>query len=64
MNFVQDIAFSPDKHFVVYSGWSSMVHLITIDGGHRENIELGREHERLCPFSVSFSKDSRELIAG
>eukprot|EP00045_Choanoeca_perplexa_P010361 m.104511 g.104511 ORF g.104511 m.104511 type:complete len:501 (-) comp15250_c0_seq1:2836-4338(-) len=61
---VVDTSYSPDEHFVIYSSWSNYIHLITVDGDRHEALLLEEAGGRLCPFSIRFSSDSREVICG
>lgn len=69
---ITDTSLSPDQHFLVYSSMSPIVHIVNT-GYAANNTEL---HERLQfwvldgvdddfgIFSVKFSRDSKEIIAG
>eukprot|EP00730_Choanoeca_flexa_P005688 TRINITY_DN12002_c0_g2_i5.p1 TRINITY_DN12002_c0_g2~~TRINITY_DN12002_c0_g2_i5.p1 ORF type:complete len:542 (+),score=98.43 TRINITY_DN12002_c0_g2_i5:90-1715(+) len=61
---VVDTSYSPDEHFLIYSSWSNYIHLITLDGDRHEALLLEEAGGRLCPFSIRFSSDSREVICG
>ncbi|KJE95810.1 LEC14B protein [Capsaspora owczarzaki ATCC 30864] len=62
-----DVAFSPDQKFVIYSTWSSSINLVNVTGHSllHQSLDLqpsGSSH--FCPFSISFSRDCREILAG
>ena len=59
--------FSPNAQWVAYSGWDTNVHLVNTSGDHEIHEALGVADDRgghLALFSVKFSSDSRELLAG
>ena len=59
--------FSPNAQWVAYSGWDTNVHLVNTGGDHEIHEALAVADERgghLALFSVKFSSDSREILAG
>lgn len=59
--------FSPNAQWVAYCGWDDNVHLVNTGGDHEvhEALEfIDSLHGRMALFSVKFSSDSRELLAG
>lgn len=59
--------FSPNAQWVAYSGWDTNVHLVNTGGDHEIHEALAVADDRgghLALFSVKFSADSRELLAG
>jgi len=63
---IVDTAYSPDQHYIIYSSWSEYVHLCNVYGDHDTHLalDLRPRESRFCAFSVSFSQDSKEIIAG
>ncbi|EDQ90658.1 uncharacterized protein MONBRDRAFT_1381, partial [Monosiga brevicollis MX1] len=64
---IVDTCYSPDQHFLIYSSWSHFVHLITLDGSRHEALDVAGDLAQagsVCPFSIRFSNDSREIIGG
>jgi len=69
-----DCKLSPDSRFIAYSSWSGNVHLLPFQSNpnsSKKNTEMYlslSDHQSyysaFCAFGVSFSADSRELIAG
>ncbi len=61
-----DVDYSPDSKFIIYSSWSPYVHLAAVDSmsDYHEGLFLDPEARRFCAFSVKFSPDSREILAG
>lgn len=61
--------FSPNTQWVAYSGWHNEVSLVNTSGDHEvhEGLEFSSVRGgrgRIAFFSVKFSADSRELLAG
>jgi WD repeat-containing protein 23 len=61
--------FSPNTQWVAYSGWDTHVHLVNTSGDHEVHEALDvvsntRGRSRVALFSVKFSADSREILAG
>ena len=63
---VLDVDYSPDSKFIIYSSWSQFVHLAAVDtvSDYHEGLDLDPPEGRFCAFSVKFSPDSREIVAG
>lgn len=63
---IVDTAYSPDQHYIIYSSWSDFIHQCNVYGDHNTHLalDLRPEESRFCAFSVSFSEDSKEIIAG
>lgn len=61
-----DTAFSPDQHYIIYSSWSEFIHLCNVYGDHEIHLalDLRPSESSFCALSVSFSQDSKEIIAG
>nr|XP_006811903.1 PREDICTED: DDB1- and CUL4-associated factor 11-like [Saccoglossus kowalevskii] len=63
---ILDTAFSPDGHYIIYSSWSDCIHICNVHGEHNvhDALNLEPEGDRFCAFSVQFSSDSKEIVAG
>ena len=67
---ITDMKLSPDSKFIAYSSWSGNVHLIPFQDGCGTELTLPLSdamssfYYALCAFSLSFSADGKELIAG
>jgi len=64
---VLDTAFSPDENYLIYSSWSSSIHLCNIHGDYETHHALPICPEgtgSFCIFSLTFSKDNREILGG
>ncbi|KAI5654064.1 hypothetical protein M9H77_31251 [Catharanthus roseus] len=76
---ITDTSLSPDRHFLVYSSISPVVHIVDVGSAETESVaNITEIHEGLQfsseasdyddysfgIFSVKFSKDGRELVAG
>ena len=68
---ITDMKLSPDSRHIAYSSWSGNVHLIPFQdtsGGTELCLPLSDAmssfYYALCAFSLSFSADGKELIAG
>eukprot|EP00993_Chasmostoma_nieuportense_P006937 NODE_760_length_1890_cov_25.587067_g707_i0.p1 GENE.NODE_760_length_1890_cov_25.587067_g707_i0~~NODE_760_length_1890_cov_25.587067_g707_i0.p1 ORF type:complete len:580 (-),score=147.56 NODE_760_length_1890_cov_25.587067_g707_i0:116-1855(-) len=64
---VLDVDFSRDQHFVVYSSWSNYLHLCNVHGPYDVHQALDMQPaipRHFCAFSIRFSPDSREVLAG
>ncbi|XP_031559643.1 DDB1- and CUL4-associated factor 11-like isoform X2 [Actinia tenebrosa] len=61
-----DTAFSPDQHFLIYSSWSDYIHLCNIYGDCSTHVALDLKPRlrRFCAFSIAFSEDNAEILAG
>merc|ERR1719204_2001611 len=64
-----DCKLSPNKKFIAYSSFSGNVHLLPFQNSKSSEIYLSlSDHQSYysssCAFGISFSADSRELIAG
>lgn len=58
--------YSPDQQWLIYSSWSSFVHLANTKGEHQvhEALDFCPIAAKFCLFSVQFSPDSREILGG
>jgi DDB1- and CUL4-associated factor 11 len=63
---VIDVDFSQDSRFVIYSSWSENIHLAgTSDFGIHFPLRLSNDAwNRVCFFSIRFSEDDTEILAG
>lgn len=63
---IVDCHYSHDNRFAIYSTWSSFVYLFSIesDTTRTEAMDLEPRSRQMCPFSVRFSADSKEILAG
>ncbi|XP_041455361.1 DDB1- and CUL4-associated factor 11-like [Lytechinus variegatus] len=64
---VLDTAFSPDGNYLIYSSWSDCVHLCNIYGDYDTHTALNLHPStegHFCAFSVQFSNDNKEILAG
>ncbi|KAL0481046.1 hypothetical protein AKO1_013680 [Acrasis kona] len=63
---VVDCHYSPDQQYLIYSSWCQSIHLCTIasDSKKHEALRLEPDTNRFCAFSVKFSPDSKEILAG
>eukprot|EP00111_Clytia_hemisphaerica_P016018 TCONS_00047376-protein len=63
---VVDTAYSPDQNYIIYSSWSEFIHLCNVYGDHETHLalDLRPDTTQFCAFSVSFSHDSKEIVAG
>ncbi|KXJ16439.1 DDB1- and CUL4-associated factor 11 [Exaiptasia diaphana] len=61
-----DTAYSPDQNYLIYSSWSDYIHLCNIYGDYNTHIalDLKPRSRRFCAFSIEFSQDNKEIIAG
>lgn len=61
-----DTDYSPDQQYLIYSSWSDYVHLCNIYGEHKMHTALclNPEDSRFCAFSIKFSQDNKEILAG
>lgn len=61
-----DTDYSPDQQYLIYSSWSDYVHLCNIYGDHETHAALclSPEDSRFCAFSIKFSHDNKEILAG
>jgi len=73
----RDTALSPDGRFLVYASMSPVVHIVStapVEGGGIESVQnvtelhdsldFGTEQHRFALFTLRFSSDGREIIAG
>eukprot|EP01147_Barroeca_monosierra_P007597 gene7597-7712_t len=64
---VVDTCYSPNEQYVIYSSWSDAIRLVTLEGDRHEDLVLlddEASHVQICPFSIRFSKDSSNVLAG
>ncbi|XP_022992516.1 LEC14B protein [Cucurbita maxima] len=74
---ITDTSLSPDQHFLVYASMSPIIHIVNVSSAETESLaNITEVHEGLdfCAhgdgrdsfgiFSVKFSTDGRELVAG
>lgn len=63
---VIDTDYSPDQQYLIYSSWSDYVHLCNIYGDYETHTALclNPEDSRFCAFSIKFSHDNKEILAG
>ncbi|XP_022091921.1 DDB1- and CUL4-associated factor 11-like [Acanthaster planci] len=63
---ILDTAFSPDGNYLIYSSWSEYIHLCNVRGDFQTHVALDMEpgDGHFCPFSVQFSSNNREILAG
>lgn len=61
-----DTDYSPDQQYLIYSSWSDYIHLCNIYGDHETHTALclNPDDARFCAFSIKFSQDNREILAG
>ena len=65
---IVDLAFSPDERFAVYSSWCSHLYMVSATKDSQEvhtPLDMRPEPEQhFCAFSLQFSKDNHQLLAG
>ncbi|XP_047139583.1 DDB1- and CUL4-associated factor 11 isoform X1 [Hydra vulgaris] len=63
---IVDASYSPDQNYIIYSSWSEYVHLCNVYGDYETHLalDLKPQESRFCAFSVCFSQDSKEILAG
>ncbi|EGD79292.1 WD repeat domain 23 [Salpingoeca rosetta] len=61
---VVDTCYSPNQMYLIYSSWSNAIRLITLEGDRHEDLVYNRNNGHTCPFSIRFSQDSSEIVAG
>lgn len=63
---VLDTAFSPDGCYLIYSSWSENIHICNIHGDYETHsaLELRPSQAQFCAFSIQFSSDNKEILAG
>ncbi|XP_071487528.1 DDB1- and CUL4-associated factor 11-like [Diadema antillarum] len=64
---VLDTAFSPDGQYLIYSSWSQSVHICNIYGDYDTHTALNLQpyiEGHFCAFSIRFSNDNKEILAG
>lgn len=61
-----DTDFSPDQQYLIYSSWSDYIHLCNIYGDYETHAALclNPDDSRFCAFSIKFSHDNKEILAG
>ncbi|RDD36705.1 DDB1- and CUL4-associated factor 11 [Trichoplax sp. H2] len=62
-----DTDFSPDQRHVIYSSWCDCLHLCSIRKENDLHLELDMRPtfgQSFCAFSIKFSHDSTEILAG
>ncbi|XP_071959239.1 DDB1- and CUL4-associated factor 11-like [Antedon mediterranea] len=62
-----DTAYSPDGCYLIYSSWSDKIHLCNIYGDYETHTALelnAEEYSHFCVFTINFSNDNREVLAG
>jgi WD repeat-containing protein 23 len=63
---VLDTAYSPDGLYFIYSSWSPAVHICNVYGDHQTQtpLDMRPAETRFACFSVKFSHDNTEILAG
>lgn len=63
---VLDTAFSPDGCYLIYSSWSEHIHICNIHGEYETHsaLDLKPSQAQFCAFSIQFSSDNKEILAG
>ncbi|XP_071824692.1 DDB1- and CUL4-associated factor 11-like isoform X2 [Apostichopus japonicus] len=63
---VLDTAFSPDGCYLIYSSWSENIHICNIHGDYETHsaLDLNPSQAQFCAFSIQFSSDNKEILAG
>lgn len=66
---ILDTDISPDRRHLLYSSWSDFIHLVDISDdaaqdGHHEALDLKPRAHRFCVFSLQYSHDGSEVLAG
>ncbi|XP_072168726.1 DDB1- and CUL4-associated factor 11-like [Diadema setosum] len=64
---IVDTAFSPDGNYLIYSSWSDYIHLCNIYGDYETHAALDLQPfagGHMCAFSIQFSNDNKEILAG
>ncbi|XP_065828421.1 DDB1- and CUL4-associated factor 11-like [Oscarella lobularis] len=64
---ISDTDFSPDQNYLIYSSWCDSIYLCNIRGEHDTHIPLLLRPPSImhfCPFSIRFSRDNQEILAG
>ncbi|XP_077993157.1 DDB1- and CUL4-associated factor 11-like [Glandiceps talaboti] len=63
---ILDTAFSPDGNYIMYSSWSECIHICNVYGDHdvHDALDLQPGDTRFCAFSIQFSSDNKEILAG
>jgi len=62
-----DTDYSPDKRWLIYSGWSDNVNLCNITGEYEihDSLQINKQDTyHFCLFSIKFSPDSNEILGG
>lgn len=61
-----DTDYSPDQQYLIYSSWSDYIHLCNIYGDYETHsaLCLSPDDSRFCAFSIKFSHDNKEILAG
>ncbi|PIK37876.1 putative DDB1- and CUL4-associated factor 11, partial [Apostichopus japonicus] len=60
------LAFSPDGCYLIYSSWSENIHICNIHGDYETHsaLDLNPSQAQFCAFSIQFSSDNKEILAG
>ncbi|XP_033626162.1 DDB1- and CUL4-associated factor 11-like [Asterias rubens] len=63
---ILDTAFSPDGNYLIYSSWSECIHLCNVHGEFQthNSMDLEPTDRHFCPFSIQFSSNNKEILAG
>ncbi|XP_065064289.1 DDB1- and CUL4-associated factor 11-like [Rhopilema esculentum] len=63
---IVDTAYSPDQRFLIYASWSDSIYLCNIYGDYETHVPLNLrpEESRFCAFSICFSQDNTQILAG
>eukprot|EP00127_Corallochytrium_limacisporum_P003593 Clim_evm76s150 gene=Clim_evmTU76s150 len=63
---VVDVAFSRDAHWIIYSSWSDHVNFVNLVSAeeYHEPLLFNEGDHHFCPFSIKFSHDASEILAG
>ena len=59
---IVDTAYSSDQKSIIFSSWSPFVTMIDLETSQPHSLNF--HHDGMCPFSIAFSHDSKEIIAG
>jgi WD repeat-containing protein 23 len=64
---IVDVSYSPDQNYLIYSSWCDSIYLCSVHKDSDTHIPLHLRPDsmyRFCPFSIRFSQDNREILAG
>jgi WD repeat-containing protein 23 len=64
---IVDTSYSPDQNYLIYSSWSDCIHLCNVHGDNETHTPLDLrppDMNQFCAFSIRFSKDNNEILAG